>query len=96
MDISFVKNKSNIALALSTLFFLFSLTGFAVESTIPASSTTPASSNCEWCNSGDCTTQEGGSGWTGCVDASEGNNQCGFYGDGCCVTCDDEDEEEGE
>lgn len=76
-------DKYNLSLILSISVFALSLI-FVVNTTSLSAVT---EGGCEWCNDGTCTTQVGGSGWSGCEDASPGGSVCGIYGEPCCVKC---------
>jgi len=47
--------------------------------------------SCFWCNTGTCTEQIGGTGWTGCEDASPGGEFCGFLGSPCSISSEPEE-----
>lgn len=75
----------NLTDRLLTFSFIFVVITFVFSYTVDVYAVNNFSSNCEWCNSGKCTEQTSGTGWTKCIDASPGGEQCALGGSSCCV-----------
>lgn len=78
---SYIKNN---ILYISLFVFIFSI-AFSLSYNALGSTAMPVNS-CYWCNTGTCTPQSGGSGWTVCEDASPGGEYCGLGGESCYST----------